>query len=57
MLLSHSDSGDHMGFFGSLFGDKIENENKTKAIFECKTHEEQGIGLPALGHGTRCHVQ
>lgn len=30
-----------MGFFGSLFGDKIANENKTKPIFKCTTRGER----------------
>ena len=30
-----------MGFFGSLFAEKIENENKTKPIFKCTTREER----------------
>ena len=30
-----------MGFFGSLFGDKIENENTTKPVFKCTSREER----------------
>lgn len=30
-----------MSFFGSLFGEKIQNENKTKPIFECATREQR----------------
>jgi hypothetical protein len=30
-----------MGFFGLLFGDRIQNENKTKRILDCSTLEER----------------